>query len=95
MQPPYHRLQEFVPMTAEEIRIAEGWAGGKRVLKRHHIIRREGDPVAGVFFLLKGWVGSSVMLRDGRRQIVKVHLPGDMLGFPACPLRRPGKRWKP
>ncbi len=91
MLPPYHRLEEFVPLTPEEIRIAEGWTSSKRSVKRHHIIRREGDQVAGVFFLLKGWVGSSVMLRDGRRQIVKVHLPGDMLGFPSLSLVHAGE----
>jgi len=31
------------------------------------------------------------MLRDGRRQIVKVHLPGDMLGFPSLSLVHAGE----
>ena len=91
MLPPYHRLDELVPLTSAETRIAEGWTSSQRSVKRHHIIRREGDQVSGVFFLLKGWVSSSVMLRDGRRQIVKVHLPGDMLGFPSLSLVHAGE----
>jgi CRP-like cAMP-binding protein len=35
------------------------------------------DPV----LLLKGWASSSVMVQGGGRQIVKVQLPGDLLGL--------------
>ncbi|WP_206239989.1 Crp/Fnr family transcriptional regulator [Novosphingobium terrae] len=88
MQPPYHRLEEFVPLTQHELTIARGWLSDRRQLARGHCIRREGDPVHGVFFLLEGWVGSSLILRGGKRQIAKIHLPGDMLGFPSLSLSK-------
>lgn len=91
MSLPFHRLQEFVPLTLEEAEIARSWASGNRRIKRGQALRREGDPVSGVFFLMEGWVGSSIMLRNGRRQIVKLHLPGDMLGFPSLALAVAGE----
>ncbi|BBD97144.1 Crp/Fnr family transcriptional regulator [Sphingobium amiense] len=91
MQPPYHRLEEFVTLSADEAEIVKGWAANRREVKRYRAIRREGEPVAAVYFLMEGWVGSSLMLRDGRRQIVKVHLPGDLLGFPSLALASAGE----
>jgi len=91
MQPPFHRFEEFVSLTASDINLIRGWAANPRRIARHQPIRREGDPVNGVFFLLAGWAASSVILRDGQRQIVKVHLPGDMLGFPSLVLSKAGE----
>lgn len=91
MQPPYHRLEEFVPLTPNEKEVVRGWATSRRRVARNQPIRREGDPVAGVFFLMDGWVGSSILLHGGRRQIAKIHLPGDMLGFPSLALSTAGE----
>jgi CRP/FNR family transcriptional regulator, anaerobic regulatory protein len=91
LQPPFHRLDEFVPLTPGDVKLAEEWSRNTRRIARNETIRREGEPVAGVFFLLEGWVGSSVMLRDGRRQMAKIHLPGDMLGFPSLALAVAGE----
>ncbi|RVT90354.1 Crp/Fnr family transcriptional regulator [Sphingomonas crocodyli] len=91
MQPPLHRLNEFVPASPLAADLFTSWLSHRKVFRRHQNIRREGDPVSSVFFLVKGWVTSSVMMRDGRRQIVKVHLPGDMLGFPSLALEHAGE----
>lgn len=32
------------------------------------------------YVLLSGWASSSVLLRDGRRQVIDLHLPGDLVG---------------
>lgn len=61
-------------------------AGPVQQVARHRTIRREGDPVQSVYMLLEGWAISSIALADGRRQIVKVHLPGDILGSPSVTL---------
>lgn len=91
MQPPYHRLEEFVPLTGSDEGLVRRFAASSRKINRGHAIRREGDHVGGIFFLMEGWVASSMMLREGRRQIVKVHLPGDMLGMPSLSLSRAGE----
>lgn len=50
---------------------------------RHAVLRREGEPPRYIYLLLSGWVGASVLLPGGERQIVKFHLPGDVLGAPS------------
>ncbi|HUD93361.1 cyclic nucleotide-binding domain-containing protein [Sphingobium sp.] len=80
-----------MPLTLQDVEIAQNLAVSKRKVARGRVIRREGDEVSGVFFLMEGWVGSSIMLRNGRRQIVKLHLPGDMLGFPSLALLASGE----
>ena len=91
MQPPFHRFEEFISLPPADINLVRGWAANPRRIARHQPIRREGDPVNGVFFLLAGWAASSVILRDGQRQVIKVHVPGDMLGFPSLVLSSAGE----
>jgi len=49
---------------------------------RDKVIRHEGDQ-PDVFMLHTGWVASSGSFDDGSRQVVKVHLPGDLMGAPS------------
>lgn len=91
MQPPFHRLAEFVSLTSQDMDVVAGWLTAHRKIPRARPLRREGDTVTGVYFLLEGWACSSLMLRNGRRQIVKVHLPGDMLGLPSLVLPTAGE----
>jgi CRP/FNR family transcriptional regulator len=88
---PFHRIEEFVPLTPEAITRLSLWKENRRVGRRLDTIRREGDPVGHVYFLIGGWVSSSLLMSDGRRQIVKIHLPGDMLGFPSLALEKAGE----
>ncbi|MEK7343598.1 MAG: Crp/Fnr family transcriptional regulator [Pseudomonadota bacterium] len=88
MRPPYHRLVEFVPLTASDVEMMRQCMSQPYPVAKGQTIRSEGREVDGVYFLLDGWVASSVMLKNGQRQIVKVHLCGDMLGFPSLAMAR-------
>lgn len=73
------RLSSFGPLSAEE-------AGLVRALppsRRHHPARSdlyaEGAPCPARF-IVSGWGCRQRILSDGRRQIVSVLLPGDMVG---------------
>lgn len=55
---------------------------------RHGVLRREGEAPRHIYLLLSGWVGASVLLPGGERQIVKIHLPGDLLGTSSMCLAR-------
>lgn len=50
------------------------------VYARHAVIRREGEGMRYIYLLIEGWVASSMLLPGGDRQIIKLQLPGDMLG---------------
>lgn len=77
---PTHRLHEFTTLTPGEVEQIRALGEPPVRLPRHGIVRREGEPAQVLWLLIDGWVASSMLLPDGERQIVKLHLPGDMLG---------------
>ena len=80
---PTHRLKEFASLTAGELARIRDLTEAPVRLPRHAIIRREGEPAQALWLLSEGWAASSMLLSDGERQILKLHLPGDMLGSTA------------
>jgi len=83
---PRERLLEFFELTSDELDLLERLRGPAARFARHAEIRRAGDKVQGVFLLLDGWVLSSAEMPGGQRQVLKVHMPGDMLGSPSMVL---------
>jgi len=77
---PLHRLNDFIRLDRSEAEAFAGLAVDRRKHSRHGIIRSEGDPADHVYFLVEGWVACRLQAADGGRQIVKIHLPGDVLG---------------
>lgn len=77
------RLEEFTSLTPEEAEAVRALGGPMIRLDRLREIRREGDPATGFYMLEKGWAMASHILPSGSRQILKIHLPGDMLGTPS------------
>jgi CRP-like cAMP-binding protein len=58
-----------------------------RVL-RHHDIVRTGHDSRSCHFLETGFACSYKLLRDGRRQITTIHIPGDLIDFTKLASRR-------
>lgn len=81
-----HRLEEFAELCAADADLLENWAGEQVRYPAGAKIRKQGDPATCVYFLAEGWVGSSMSLANGRRQFMKIHLPGDVLGSPSMSL---------
>jgi len=87
----FNRLETFTELSEQE-RICLGRLGGTiHQYAARSVIRRQGDPVDEIYALQSGWVTGSFDLKDGRRQTVKVHLPGDMLGAPSLAMERAGE----
>ncbi|MFT3965602.1 MAG: Crp/Fnr family transcriptional regulator [Sphingobium sp.] len=80
------RLSEFIDLPEEDRDILSRTLGTPRRVPKLGLIRQQGDPVDHVFILTEGWVASCVDLRDGQRQIVKLHIQGDVLGAPSMAL---------
>ncbi len=53
---------------------AQATAAGRDVV-------HEGDAVASIIWVMKGWVGGTKLLSDGRRQIVDITAPVDMIEY--------------
>lgn len=84
-QVPISRLVAFGQLDESEHDLFRQLAGPPIDYAARETVRRQGDRNEGVFMLWEGWVLSSLSFADGSRQIVKVHLPGDVLGAPSLP----------
>ncbi|MEG3093467.1 Crp/Fnr family transcriptional regulator [Sphingomonas sp. PB1R3] len=85
---PLHRFEEFGTLTSAEHQAITTLGDAPQAFKRHARIRGE-DVLPTCFYLLvEGWVAAAQILPDGRRQILKIHLPGDALGTPSMCMAR-------
>lgn len=55
----------------------------QRNVRRDTVIISEGAPARELYVVQKGWLQTSVLLGNGGRQIMRINLPGDILGFPS------------
>jgi CRP-like cAMP-binding protein len=83
-------LGRYVELSAGERDTLDGLAAGWRTCRRGTIIRPEHGANGDIFVVVSGWVYSFALLEDGRRQIVRLHFRGDLLGldslaFPEAP----------
>lgn len=83
-----HRVHEFAKPMPIELGAFESVAERTLTFGRREVIRAQGDPVNEVYLLTKGWVACSMSVLNGRRQIVKINLEGDLLGVPSLCLTR-------
>jgi CRP/FNR family transcriptional regulator, anaerobic regulatory protein len=82
------RFTAFASLHDTELLALKELAGRRRAFGRGDTIQLQDDDSPALFLLLSGWTASTVNLAGGARQMLKVHLPGDMLGLPSLPLTR-------
>lgn len=70
----------------EKAHLEELATPGEEIEPRRKLLT-EGKPFGGLFILKSGWLVESKLLRDGRRQILNVRLPGDILGLESLAYR--------
>ncbi|MFD1785999.1 Crp/Fnr family transcriptional regulator [Sphingomonas floccifaciens] len=87
---PLNRFKDVFALSPEEAQMLQSLGDPPVRYRRYTTIRREGDPIRGIYLLIEGWACSSILLPSGLRQIVKLHLPGDMLGTPGMVLAKAG-----
>src|SRR4051812_34279695 len=74
------RLSRLAPLDAEELLALSVAEKNTRKIAAHRDIIAEGDPVTEPSILLSGWACRSRIFPDGRRQILSLLLPGDLIG---------------
>jgi CRP-like cAMP-binding protein len=84
-EPLIRKLTAAGPLTDRDIRVFER-SHDRRVAHDIDIIC-EGDSLGEMLFLREGWAYRYRLLGDGRRQVVNVLVPGDLLG-PFTPTAR-------
>jgi len=82
------RFSAFAQLS--DVRLAElkELVGPIRHFAKGEVIRDEGDAAQAMYLLCSGWTASSMVVAGGARQIIKVHMPGDLLGLPSLALER-------
>ena len=88
LPPAVTRLAALAPLDGEDMAaLLTAAAGSARRIPARREVLGEGQPVPQAQILLSGWACRVQMLTDGRRQIVSLMLPGDLIGM--CRQRDP------
>jgi CRP/FNR family transcriptional regulator, anaerobic regulatory protein len=80
---PVRELAICEPLEEADLPIMDLYKSGDRTVPAGTDFIRQGEPVNELFTLLDGWAFHYRLLEDGRRQITRVLLPGDFIGFQA------------
>lgn len=75
------RFSHYIVLTDAEHAALEGLEDQVREVRRGSVIIAEGQRSKDLFVIQKGWLQSSVLLGNGGRQIMRIHLTGDILGL--------------
>ena len=80
---PLRERQMFLPFTAEELAYMRRFKTGEEVVERGSIILAQGEKSDLIFTVLEGFATRSLLLEDGRRQVLNFVFPGDFIGLQA------------
>lgn len=76
------KISQYGDLSAEEVELLEWIQKDEEPVEARQVLRREGDPGGTLHVVKSGWVYSYRSLRDGGRQVLELHLPGDLIGLP-------------
>ena len=71
------------PLPDADLEVVERFMAGHRTLAAGADFYHQGEPSEELFNVIEGWGFQYQLLEDGRRQIVRILLPGDFVGFQA------------
>ncbi|HLQ19385.1 MAG TPA: Crp/Fnr family transcriptional regulator [Tabrizicola sp.] len=78
---PLRRRPLFVPMTDDELAFQRRFKSGERVVPSGGEILSQGESSDALYTVLSGLAVRSMMLEDGRRQVISFVFPGDLIGL--------------
>ncbi len=78
------KLASFVPLTPDEIPVLREIGSATRSVRRRQDLVTEGKKYRALFLVIEGILMRYRILRDGRRQVVNLVMPGDFAGVPGC-----------
>ncbi len=77
------RLALFHGVPEEDLSWTQAYRSSQYTVASRREIYRESKPSDYMFTLYHGWIACYKTLDNGKRQILRIALPGDMLGFQA------------
>lgn len=75
------RLSHHVILTQGERAALDLLEAERRECRRGTVLVREGERARELYIVQKGWLQSSILLGNGGRQILRINLPGDIVGM--------------
>src|SRR5215471_2095531 len=76
------RLSRFMKLSADDLASLEHIIESERLVKKRKDLVVVGDEYRNLCFVKDGYAIRYKVLRSGKRQILNVILPGDVIGFP-------------
>lgn len=77
-----------IDLSAAELRCIADFPERERRFRARSTIRDQGEPTENLFLLDSGWAATEITTSQGKRQIVRLHLPGDLMGIPCIGISR-------
>jgi len=84
INPLTRKLAQLAPFSAADRAVIDALQSPVRAVGRHRELIRSGQRYDGLLILIEGIPIRSRVFHDGRRQILNIAIPGDIIGFPAC-----------
>jgi CRP-like cAMP-binding protein len=78
------KLARFATLSPAEAAVLDELPSTSRVVKHNREIISQGRRHEALLVMVEGISVRYRILRDGRRQVLNIALPGDLIGFPAC-----------
>jgi len=78
---PLRAMPLFIPFTPEDLAFMRRFKAGEITVDRNAIVLHEGERSPLLFTVLSGLGTRSVLLPDGRRQVINFVFPGDFIGL--------------
>ena len=76
------KLSHYTPLSSDDLKRLAAIEKSERTYDAATEIYQTGDRSTELFVVKHGWLFSYADMPDGRRQIVNIHHPGDIVGFP-------------
>jgi CRP-like cAMP-binding protein len=84
LNPLTQKLARLAPLSAVDAAVLDALQSPTRAVARNRELISTGRKYDGLLILIDGVAIRSRVLHDGRRQILNIAIPGDVIGFPAC-----------
>ena len=78
------KLSQSIPLAANELPLLRDLQSGSQFYRRGQEIIVEGRSYRKLFIVMEGVAIRYRILRDGRRHVLNLVLPGDIAGVPGC-----------
>lgn len=84
----FTKLGAYAPLSQADKEMLAVLELDERAYRKDQIVRRVGQPVEELFVVKTGWLCSFSILEDGRRQLLRLFYPGDIVDLSEVAMAR-------